>query len=1197
MRNHKQEPIASSKEKEFEKFFTVYDKKKKSEKTEFCLDFIISKLKKSSISAMVGAGFSLNANLDKNTNEIRYKDWAGILVNAFKDLYPDSDLLNEKDSNKQYDKIKRNIKRCGESEFSAEYVKKHGSRQSLDFYIENEFSKINKDNDKLDLHRELLSLDWCDVLTTNWDDLLERASNEANSNILFKKVTSAKELRVANKARIIKLNGSLRTDKQKKSKIYRFDDTDDYLYVITPDDFADYHFKHEGFSTFMKVKILENSLCLFGFSGHDPNFQYWIKELKSTMQKGGKTEDPNPIFLITPLDEQKKYSNKLEKKIAEIDKKAEKQFFMNNYIIPLKIDEINKYLEKNYEGYNPIPGETEKSEEIFLMFDNFFRYLYSKTKEVTVQDYNYNKDNTKILRQIAFSNANNLTDGEIITYNAIPLFNFQNLNYTSDFIYKIQSLGEKVPEWTKDTFVFIYRWCVSNYYSLQNLYEASKIEEIINHYLKNILPKNEAPEFMELVLKYYSDFNDKKFDVLIKKYKDFELLRDCIYYAQAYHYYIGFYYKELKDLLNTWTPTKDRQNYSLYMLRKISLMVEYENARFLKDDIKAKIDKMYKMALSECTDNQLKYFILLSYRQTAFGNENYNPDEITRQIEEIESQTVNPRRYLEVFLNAQDDALIKPNEDARYSVNVQVFRVNNAGNPLISTTRLLNFLDYTGISCLGLLHKKELIELGKNVKSYDYYLVRVLIKSLQYFGNSSGEEFLRAIVPKIIRYLNEYLISELLKQVYEIFDYKISNNQNATIYIYLLTELAKRSNEEARKYFIEHFFFILKKEINKKSDYSLVLSPIVSGNVWGWNIPFNYFLGEVSTYITDENEIAVIIKWLIENYIIDENTNTSPYFISENRKYFINFIHNTKNAKMIKKIFAIKVIEDLFMDNNEYINIIALDVFEYLSKERQSQLVEYFEQNYTLKINPHFIYVLRSSDLNKRVIKLLDEYEMLAENPLLYRFDYYIRALCHSKILGYAEIDELIKIISNKFKKLTNNKDYFKYTKYRYSQKVNELFESLCELQAIANKNNDIDDELYNTMKTEFIRENKELFSFTWLYDENLQNFKKQFMNMITVLSYLEEEQKYTNIINIALSKIVVQDSSEFEAVIEQFLNCYEANYGNNVLNNEMTKQIMIEIYNKFTTNIPDCYDDLFIKEQLKRLEKILNINIIKENA
>ena len=187
------------------------------------LDYIKQKLKTKSISVMVGAGFSLNANIKKNKGEPQYEDWLSLLLPAYKEVFPDNiECINGGDEVK----IKEKIQAMGESVFAEKYEKFKGSREFLDLYIEDRINKIDKKTDDLSLHYRLLSNNWCYIITTNWDDLLERANKKFQT---YTPILSAKGLRWRNNNRIVKLHGSIRTLKQINEKDYNFDNTYNYL--------------------------------------------------------------------------------------------------------------------------------------------------------------------------------------------------------------------------------------------------------------------------------------------------------------------------------------------------------------------------------------------------------------------------------------------------------------------------------------------------------------------------------------------------------------------------------------------------------------------------------------------------------------------------------------------------------------------------------------------------------------------------------------------------------------------------------------------------------------------------------------------------------------------------------------------------------------------------------------------------------
>lgn len=105
-----------------------------------------------------------------------------------------------------------------------------------------------------ELHRVLMALPWSEILTTNYDTLLERASYKHRA------VRDESDLGQIRGARVIKLHGSI--------------DSNTHL-ILSEDDFRTYPVKHAAFVNTARQIFLENELCLLGFSGDDPNFLQW----------------------------------------------------------------------------------------------------------------------------------------------------------------------------------------------------------------------------------------------------------------------------------------------------------------------------------------------------------------------------------------------------------------------------------------------------------------------------------------------------------------------------------------------------------------------------------------------------------------------------------------------------------------------------------------------------------------------------------------------------------------------------------------------------------------------------------------------------------------------------------------------------------------------------------------------------------
>ena len=119
-----------------------------------------------------------------------------------------------------------------------------------------------------DLHTKLLQLPWSDVLTTNWDTLLERASERVHVPI-YSTVTKQTDLAAVSPPRITKLHGTVNTTEE---------------LIFTQEDYRRYPETHAAFVNFSRQVFIENELCLLGFSGEDPNFLQWTGWVRDHLQ-------------------------------------------------------------------------------------------------------------------------------------------------------------------------------------------------------------------------------------------------------------------------------------------------------------------------------------------------------------------------------------------------------------------------------------------------------------------------------------------------------------------------------------------------------------------------------------------------------------------------------------------------------------------------------------------------------------------------------------------------------------------------------------------------------------------------------------------------------------------------------------------------------------------------------------------------
>ena len=210
-------------------------------------------------SVMVGAGFSRNADVPAH---VKVKQWNDV----GEDIYC---RLQTVDKAEPSDLIFKTPMRLA-SQFAAV-----NGRSELDNLIRDSIP-----DDRMHpgaLHRQLLSLPWRDVFTTNYDTLLERARKGLQRN--YSVVTSKEMLLYKKSPRIIKLHGSF---------------PDKTPFLMTEEDFMSYPVQHPEYVNTVRQALVESIFCLVGFSGDDPNFTSWQAWLRDVMG-----EYAGPSYLIT----------------------------------------------------------------------------------------------------------------------------------------------------------------------------------------------------------------------------------------------------------------------------------------------------------------------------------------------------------------------------------------------------------------------------------------------------------------------------------------------------------------------------------------------------------------------------------------------------------------------------------------------------------------------------------------------------------------------------------------------------------------------------------------------------------------------------------------------------------------------------------------------------------------------------------
>lgn len=231
-------------------------------------------------SLMVGAGMSRNAVKKKRFVKSPAL-WSNLADDMLKELHSGAKV------NKNYLDV------LGIAE---EYISAFG-RPAMDKFLEMQIPDSGLEPS--DLHKMLMSLPWADVFTTNYDTILERAADDIIER-RYERVTNKEKLVLSHAPRIVKLHGSFDTSGS---------------YVISTEDYRRYPMDQAPLVNTMQQSLIENTLCLFGFSGDDPNFLNWIGWIYDNLGKSMPT-----IYMIGYLNLTKSKQKLLDRrKIIPID--------------------------------------------------------------------------------------------------------------------------------------------------------------------------------------------------------------------------------------------------------------------------------------------------------------------------------------------------------------------------------------------------------------------------------------------------------------------------------------------------------------------------------------------------------------------------------------------------------------------------------------------------------------------------------------------------------------------------------------------------------------------------------------------------------------------------------------------------------------------------------------------------------------
>ncbi|NQY64250.1 MAG: SIR2 family protein [Alteromonadaceae bacterium] len=481
------------------------------------LNEIADKLWSSHATIMVGAGFS------KNSSE-NFPDWNALGDIFYKKLYGEE----PEPSKIRYANVLK----------LADGVEAALGRVTLDKILKTEIPNLSVEPSTL--HSDLLLLPWTDVFTTNYDTLLERAASKISLR-RYDIVVSTEELIFSNSPRIIKLHGSFPSKTP---------------FIITEEDYRSYPDNFAPFVNTVQQSLLENMLCLVGFSGDDPNFLNWIGWIRDNL---GQKKAPK-IFLVGLFS----FTD------------AQLKLFEKRNIIVVNMglcDDVNDH---------------------WSAMDAFFNYLKAKNEQIKTLNW------PKSLK-ISSPNKNNEKEEQILEVTkqlnklreAYPGWIIAPYNARTKIWWHIKewlsflSPQEDISLKNKVLFVKELIWfldiCLCPIFEdladlvIQVVAELEKLDSLSSHEFKqeDLLTIRLSLK-IALIRHYREEYKWNDWESLIKKLSDelqfnSNLYREELNYEQCLGYFFRLDFKSLSKQLNSWNPSL---HLPIWQLRKAGLVAE-----------------------------------------------------------------------------------------------------------------------------------------------------------------------------------------------------------------------------------------------------------------------------------------------------------------------------------------------------------------------------------------------------------------------------------------------------------------------------------------------------------------------------------------------------------------------------------------------------------------------------------------------
>ncbi|QUI68356.1 anti-phage defense-associated sirtuin Dsr2 [Pseudoalteromonas sp. M8] len=524
------------------------------------LDEIAQCLWSKNASIMIGAGFSMNAK-PMFENAKRFPSWQD-LGNVFYEKVRGEEIKNAKYN--FFDPLKL-----------AYEVESNFGRPVLDSILRTNIP--DSDYKPSELHQSLLSLPWTDVFTTNYDTLLERAA-ETVSERNYKVVVHKDNLVHSIPPRIVKLHGCFSASTP---------------LIISEEDYRTYPQKFAPFVNTVQQTLLENTLCLIGFSGDDPNFLKWIGWIRDNL---GAQNAPK-IYLIGVLN----LSTSQEKALAQYNITC-----VDMSVCESVGDKDHQAGIKAFIDY----CESRKDDETQKGWELSGQHSHSRFNTTNLpSDEEFHQELSELIQ---------LWEGERCAYpNWLVVPNELRLKLWAYTKHWSEIFNTKISISTDVLKDFVYEFLWRKEKSLLPIFD-NEVEHVLSAIEPNFSDEGTCDErtlFISLaLLRYYREEGKREdwqsFFAKITKKSNGELHADYLTYEKALFLLVDSKSAELTNLLSKWSAGNSS---AIWMYRKASILAEINKLMDAQDTLEKALIKTRRKINAVTSINDYANVSLESY--------------------------------------------------------------------------------------------------------------------------------------------------------------------------------------------------------------------------------------------------------------------------------------------------------------------------------------------------------------------------------------------------------------------------------------------------------------------------------------------------------------------------------------------------------------------------------------------------------